>query len=111
MRVLPAVESSRLMQSYNNVAELRHFRGAFCTRNAAATRNCALRGSCRGAIRGIWTQRGSAAGSVDLDVEVADLLAQGIAVEAEQIRRPDLVAPGCGQRRRQQRNLDFPQDK
>src|SRR5882757_8948435 len=52
----------------------------------------------------------SIAASVDLNVQIADLLSQRIAVEAEQIRRPDLVAPGGSQRRREQRHLDFLED-
>src|SRR4051794_12346663 len=67
-------------------------------------------GGCNEA-RYLWFARSaSAAGPVDLDVEVADFLAQGVAVEAEQIRRPDLVAAGGGQRGGQQRHLDFAQD-
>ncbi len=70
--------SPALMLLYNNVAELRQIRGA-------KTRICYL---------------GSAAAE-DLDVEVADLLAKGVAVDAEQIRGADLIAAGRGQGRRQ----------
>src|SRR5262245_12410337 len=41
----------------------------------------------------------------DLDVEVAELLAQRVAVEAEQLRGLDLVAAGGGEREREQRAL------
>src|SRR5450432_1514601 len=47
---------------------------------------------------------------VDLDVQVANLLPQRVAVEAEQVSGADLVAPGRRQRRRQQRYLDFLED-
>src|SRR5260370_10803530 len=50
------------------------------------------------------------AAAVDLDIHVADLLAEGIAVEAEQDGSAALVAPGRGQGRREQRHLDFLQD-
>ena len=53
---------------------------------------------------------GSAAAAEHLDVEVADLLAQGVAVEAEQLGGPDLVAARGRQRRGHQRLLDLPQD-
>src|ERR1700748_3108240 len=46
------------------------------------------------------------AASVDLNVQVANLLAQRVAVEAQQVRRPDLIAPGRRERRRSQRLLD-----
>src|SRR5581483_5183133 len=45
-----------------------------------------------------------------LDVEVADLLAQRIAVEAEQRRGADLVAARGRQRGHQQRTLDVLED-
>ncbi len=44
-----------------------------------------------------------------LEVEVANLLAQRIAVQAEDFRRFDLIAAGRGQRRRQQRRFEFAQ--
>src|SRR4029078_8230241 len=50
------------------------------------------------------------AASIDLNIEVADLLPQGIAVETEQIGRPDLVTAGGRQRGGQERQLDFPQN-
>src|SRR5438067_4239415 len=45
-----------------------------------------------------------------LDVEVADLLAQRVAVDAEQVGSADLVATGGGERGREQRVLDFAQN-
>src|SRR6266851_8829054 len=44
-----------------------------------------------------------------LDVEVADLLAQGVAVETEQIGGADLVAAGRRERHREERMLDLAQ--
>src|SRR3569833_1614127 len=46
----------------------------------------------------------------DLDFEIFDLLAQGVAVDAEQVGGAYLVAARRGQRRRQQRMLDLAQD-
>src|SRR4051812_29288915 len=54
--------------------------------------------------------RGSARTANDLEVEVADLLAQGVPIDAEELRRPDLVAAGGGKRGADQRRLDLPQD-
>src|ERR1043165_6606690 len=51
-----------------------------------------------------------AAAPVDLNVEIPDLLAQRVAVEAEQDGRTDLVAAGGRQRRSQQRYLDLLED-
>src|SRR5882672_5370141 len=48
---------------------------------------------------------GLAAGAKDLDIEVADLLAQRIAVDAKKVGGANLVAAGRGQRHRQQRLL------
>src|SRR5215208_7993405 len=45
-----------------------------------------------------------------LDVEVADLLAQRVAVDAEQVGGADLVTAGSGERGREQRVLDLAQD-
>ena len=45
-----------------------------------------------------------------LDAELADLLAQGVAIEAEQLRRADLVAARRRQRNRHQRPLHFADD-
>src|SRR5262249_41820681 len=52
----------------------------------------------------------SAAGAEDLDVEVADFLAQSVAVDAQEVGGPDLVATGGRQGHGQERLLDFPQD-
>ena len=52
----------------------------------------------------------SAARPDHLQVEVADLLAQGVAVDAEQFGGPDLVAARRGQRRADQRAFDLAQD-
>ena len=46
----------------------------------------------------------------DLDVEVADLLAQGVSVQTEQFGGLDLIATGGSQRRPDQRFLDIAQD-
>ena len=79
--------SPALMLLYNNVAELRQIRGA----------------------KRRFGYLGSAAPE-NLDVEVADFLAQGIAVDAQQIRGADLIAAGRSQGRRQQRLLNLAQD-
>src|SRR5207247_4473932 len=54
--------------------------------------------------------QGSAAAAEYLNLEVADLLAQRIAVDPEQIGSANLVAAGGRERHRQQRMLDLPQD-
>src|SRR5581483_4301487 len=46
----------------------------------------------------------------DLDAEVADLLAQRVAVEPEKIGRPDLIAPRRGKRGGDQGELHLAQD-
>src|SRR5579883_111018 len=51
-----------------------------------------------------------AGGAVDLDVQIADLLAQRIAVDPQKVRGADLIAPGGGERRGQKRRLHFAQD-
>src|ERR1700722_9689490 len=50
------------------------------------------------------------AAPVDLDVQIANLLPQCVAVEPEQIGSADLIAPGGRQRRREQGYLDLPED-
>src|SRR5262249_31134423 len=45
-----------------------------------------------------------------LNVEVADLLAQRVAVDAEQVGSANLVAPRRGERRRHEGKLDLLQD-
>src|SRR5258707_1507976 len=47
------------------------------------------------------------AAPVNLDVEGANLLSQGVAVEAQQVSGANLVTPGRRQCRRQQGNLVF----
>src|SRR5664279_3674345 len=69
------------MHSYHIVAELRQFRGV---------------------------QLASAA--VDLDVEIADFLAQCVAVKAEKVGGTDLIAARRGQCRRQEWNLNLLQN-
>src|SRR5579863_5267703 len=52
----------------------------------------------------------SVTGPIDLDVEVADLLAQGVAVEAQKVGGANLIAAGRSQGRREQRDLDLLED-
>src|SRR6478672_4535591 len=73
------------MLLYNNVAELRQ-------------------------IRGLKRPARLIAAAVDLNIEVADFLAQGVAVDAEQIGRANLVAAGGSKRGGQQRIFDLAQD-
>src|ERR1700682_4268751 len=47
------------------------------------------------------------AAPVNLDVQVANLLPQRVAVEAQQVGGANLITPGRGQCRRQQGYLDF----
>src|SRR5205814_6681048 len=49
-------------------------------------------------------------GTDHLNFEITDLLAQGIAVDAERIGRTDLVAPGRGKGGRKQRIFHFPKN-
>src|SRR5262249_25943970 len=84
-----------LMLLYNNVAELRQFRGA--QGRAVANRHHQKSNA-----------RASAAAAEDLDIEIADFLAQRVAIDAEQIRRPDLVTARGRKRHRQKRMLDLP---
>ena len=79
--------SPGLMLLYNNVAELRQIRGAKTILLAF-----------------------SAAPAKHLDVEIADFLPQSVAVETQEIGRPDLISAGGCQRGRQQRVLDFAQN-
>src|SRR6266508_4742956 len=51
----------------------------------------------------------STAAAEYLDVEIADFLAQGIAVDPQQVGRPDLVPTGGCERYQQERVLDFAQ--
>src|SRR5215471_13287116 len=52
----------------------------------------------------------SPAAAEHLDIQIADLLAQRVAVDPEQIGGADLVAAGGGERHRQERMLDLPQN-
>ena len=79
------------MLLYNNVAELRQFRGA--RKRPVANRH--------------HREGGSAAATEDLDIEVADFLAQRVAVDPEQVRGADLIAARGGERHRQERMLDL----
>src|SRR5665213_3235995 len=63
-----------------------------------------------GANRRIPAQEALTAAPVDLNVEIADLLPQRVAVEAQQVGGADLVAAGRRQRRREQRDLDLLED-
>src|ERR1700683_3455227 len=47
---------------------------------------------------------------IDLNVQVANLLAQRVPIETEQIGGADLVAPGRRQSGREQRHLDLLED-
>ena len=78
----------RVMLLYNNVARLRQFLGAIRQRS----RHC-FRGNV-----GAWPDS-AAAGAIDLDFQIADLLAQRVAVDAQKVGGADLVAAGCRQRR------------
>src|SRR5215470_5309911 len=51
----------------------------------------------------------SAAAAEYLNIEIADLLAQRVAVDAEQVGGADLVAAGGRERHRQERMLDLAQ--
>src|SRR5882724_1898486 len=50
------------------------------------------------------------AASVNLDVEVANLLPQGVAVKAQQVGGANLIPPRRRQCRRQQGHFDFLED-
>src|SRR5690348_778055 len=69
---------------YYSVAGLRQFRG---TKATVSNRTCAQ----------------SATGADYLNVQVADLLAQRVPVDAQKIGGPDLVAAGGSERSREQR--------
>ena len=81
---------SLVMLLYNNVARLRQFVGEYFAPGPLDP------GGFRVAAAPL-----SAAGAIDLDFQVADLLAQRIAIDAKEIGSADLVAAGCGQCRRQ----------
>src|SRR4051794_35878937 len=52
----------------------------------------------------------SGASAKHLNVEVANLLPQCVAIYAQQIGRPNLISAGCGQRNRQKGMFHFAQD-
>src|SRR6185437_15962584 len=49
-------------------------------------------------------------GSIDLNVEVPDLLSQRITVKTQEVGRPNLIAAGRRERCREQRHLDLLED-
>src|SRR6476646_10503887 len=59
--------------------------------------------------RAVWRWSLIAA-PINLDIQVAYLLAQRVAVEPEQVGGADLIASGRRKRCRQQRHLDFLED-
>src|SRR6266540_951888 len=110
MSVIPQA----LMPFYNNVAGLRQFRGAISTgvqipKFAHLAARLHLRTSKQGTpsnfINPVWLWilnslyaklgKTSATPAKHLDIEVADLLPQGVPVEAEQIRGANLIAACC----------------
>src|SRR5262249_33661753 len=62
-----------------------------------------------GIIKKSPTKGASAAAAEDLNVEIADFLAQRVAIDPEQICRADLVAASGRKRHRQERMLDLPE--
>src|SRR5262249_369709 len=86
------------MLLYNNVAGLRQFRGA-------PSRPVADRHHSNARIK-----NASAATAEDLNIEIADFLPQRIAIDPEQIRRPDLVAPRASPSHHGERMPDLAQD-
>src|ERR1700686_253620 len=91
---------SLVMLLYNNVARLRQFVGGyFAPRDPLSQAGSEMPAALL-----------SAAGAIDLDFQVADLLAQRVAIDAKEIGGADLVAAGCRQCRRQQRSFDLAQD-
>src|SRR5580700_56190 len=90
---------SLVMLLYNNVARLRQFGGVIFCRSPVGSK-----------VPGVPAAALSAAGAIDLDFQVADLLAQRIAIDAKEIGGADLVAAGCRQCRRQQRPFDLAKD-
>src|ERR1700747_2801944 len=74
------------MLLYNNVAKLRHFRGRPAPENGLSAR------------------------SDHPDIEVADLLAQGVAVDPQEVGGADLVAAGGRKGRGKQGIFDLSQE-
>src|SRR6476646_1219685 len=69
--------------------------------------DCDKNGARKWAFAARWI---SAAGADDLDVQIADLLAQRVAIDPEQVGGPNLVPTSRRQRGGQERLLDFAQD-
>src|SRR5271156_5282460 len=86
------------MHSYHNVAKLRQFRGVLPAALRLTPQMAPI------------TAVSLAAAPVDLNIEIADLLAQRVAVETQKIGGTNLIAPGSRQRCRQQRNFDLLED-
>src|ERR1700687_113810 len=95
---------SGVMHSYHNVAKLRQFRGASCRPNAPQPV------PPPGAIDGFGAAKSLIAAPVNLNVQIANLLPQRVAVETQQVSGADLIAAGRRQRRREQRHLDLLED-
>jgi hypothetical protein len=85
----------QVMLLYNNVAQLRQFVGAIFTQS------CGI-GRLSGRRELLELVRTSApAGAIDLNLEIANFLAQRIAIDAEEVGGTDLIAVGRRQRGRQ----------
>lgn len=97
-----------VMLLYNNVAELRQFRGA-----ARFPQND--RSPCPLLVSGQWAialsycfkvfseGRGLIPAAINLNIQVPDLFPQRIAIDAEKIGGADLISPGRRESSRQQR--------
>ena len=83
-----------VMLLYNNVAQLRQLLGGL---GSLGRRPPITTGAVLSLYR--FLRRLTAAGAINLDVQIADLLPQGVAVDAEQIGGADLIAASCRQRR------------
>src|SRR5262249_42112979 len=102
----------------NNVARLRHFSGTKSVGWASRgwvhqrgqNRSSAMPTRQASGAGDFYPARLAAAGAIDLNFEVADFLAQRVAVDPEEIGGADLIAAGGRERRRQQRPLDLAQD-
>src|SRR6516164_7425386 len=102
-----------LMHSYHNVAELRQIRGVFCGQLAAIPspqREVKTEGKSGRLSTDLIPSPPLAAAAINLDIEVPDLLSQGIAIEAQEVRGTDLIAAGGRKRSRQERHLDLLQN-
>jgi hypothetical protein len=80
-----------LMHSYHNVAKLRQIHG---TPGPSESARYTVISARRKAMEALRPPKSSIATPVDLNVQIANLLPQRVAVEAQQIGRPDLIAPG-----------------